>query len=365
MGPPRVVLHSPARRADMHLTGQTPREIAFIERLATGFARSPLQCNARHESDAELIRLPGYGVLALTTDAIVEEIETGLYDDPFLIGWMTVTVNASDLSAVGAAPIGILINQTLPPDWSAADLTGLQRGIAAACETYGLPVLGGDTNSGRLHLSGCAVGAIVDGLPMTRRGAKRGDHLLASGPLGIGGAYALSRTTRRPGSTVRYRPRARLAEGQLLRRFASACMDTSDGAIPTLDELGRLNDVGFELDSTVRMIVDTDALTVTDRAGLPAWLLLAGPHGEFELLFTIPEEHLTEFTEAAARVKWQPVALGRVVEPPGLRFSDWDRGRVVDARRVRDLYGEVAGDVNAYLEALLTMDRAAPITSTS
>lgn len=79
------------------------REVALLERLAGGFARSHLQCNQRHESDAELIRLPGSrSVLALTTDAISEEIESGLYADPYLIGWMTVMVNASDLAAVGA-----------------------------------------------------------------------------------------------------------------------------------------------------------------------------------------------------------------------------------------------------------------------
>ena len=72
-------------------------EVSFVDLLAGRFLRSEHQLNARHEADAELIRIPGTETtLAITTDAIVEEIETGLYEDPYLIGWMTVAANASD-----------------------------------------------------------------------------------------------------------------------------------------------------------------------------------------------------------------------------------------------------------------------------
>ena len=53
-------------------------------------------------------------ILAITTDSIVEEIRLGLYDDPYLIGWMIVMVNLSDLAAVGADPLGILISEIFP-----------------------------------------------------------------------------------------------------------------------------------------------------------------------------------------------------------------------------------------------------------
>lgn len=341
----------------MLVTSALPREIAFLERLAAGFARSPLQCNRRHESDAELICLPGSGVLAITTDAIVEEIETGLYADPYLIGWMTVTVNASDLAAVGAAPIGILLNQTLTADLDGNDLSRLQQGIHDASATYGLPVLGGDTNIGsRLHMAACALGLIDHGKAVTRRGAAAGDRLFASGPPGLGGAYALLRLQNPSAPAIPFQPRARLAEGQLLRRFASACMDTSDGVIPTLDELSRLNDVGFTLDQPVEELIHPQALAVVRRAGFPPWLLLAGPHGEFELLFTVPEDRAADFQAAAARMAWQPMGMGRVVAEPGLRRSE-DHGRsVLDTRRVRDLYGEVKGDTQQYLAELLALD---------
>lgn len=79
----------------------------FFARLTSSFQRSPQQINHLNESDSELLRLDNDSILAITTDCIVEEIETGLYDDPYLIGWMLVVVNLSDLAAVGARPLGL------------------------------------------------------------------------------------------------------------------------------------------------------------------------------------------------------------------------------------------------------------------
>jgi len=89
------------------------RENALVESLVRALPRSSLQRNGVGESDAELVRLPGSDLLlAITNDAIVEEIEIGLYRDPYLIGWVTVVASASDLAAVGADPVGILLSQT-------------------------------------------------------------------------------------------------------------------------------------------------------------------------------------------------------------------------------------------------------------
>jgi thiamine-monophosphate kinase len=74
-----------------------------INKLLSDFRRSPHQLNKPHESDAEIIKLND-ALLAITTDSISEEILTGLYDDPYIIGWMIVTVNMSDLAAVGSSP---------------------------------------------------------------------------------------------------------------------------------------------------------------------------------------------------------------------------------------------------------------------
>ena len=153
-------------------------ENKVINNLISGFERSPNQLNQPHESDAEIIQL-GRIKLAVTTDSICEEILTGLYDDPYLIGWMTVTVNMSDLAAVGATPLGILISEIIPKNFNDEKIKELQRGISDACKAYNTFVLGGDTNEGKnLILTGTAIGIIKNGNTLSRVGCKSGDITL-------------------------------------------------------------------------------------------------------------------------------------------------------------------------------------------
>jgi thiamine-monophosphate kinase len=325
-------------------------EHELIGRLAAGLPRSPLQLNALHESDAELVRLPGTElVLAVTTDGLAEEIATGLYADPWLIGWMLVTVNASDLAAVGAEPLGLMVCETLPPDCDGEWLAALQRGIGDAATAHDLPVLGGDTNTAALPLLTATAVGLVRGRPLTRCGARPGDLLLASAPLGAGGAFALARLVDSTGAAgAGFLPTARLAEGRLLRDFASACMDTSDGALATMGELMVRNNVGLDIDVPVEAWTASSALATVRAAGLAPWMLHAGPHGEFELIFTVPADREPAFRRAARTIGWDPVPLGRVTETPDLTIGD----RTIDTTAVRNLFAECNGDVRRYVTAL-------------
>jgi thiamine-monophosphate kinase len=329
-------------------------ENLLIERLARGFDRSSLQLNDLQESDAELIRVPGTEVvLALKTDVIVEEIETGLYDDPYLIGWMAVIVNASDLSAVGALPLGVLLTETIPAHATAGYIASLQAGIRDACEECGFHVFGGDTNfSVHVQVGAFAVGVVPMGLPVTRMGCQPGDALYASGRLGQGSAYAFHKLKGDGEADTFFRPTARLREGQVLRPFASCCMDTSDGALATLDQLMRLNRVGFTLTMRLEDMLHPDAVALASRAALPLWMLLAGPHGEFELLFTIPLNCEARFLDSAAAIGWNPLRIGTVESEPAVRLATAAGSAYLETGRIRNLFGESGGQVDAFLEGL-------------
>jgi thiamine-monophosphate kinase len=334
-------------------------EIAFIERLASALPRSPHQINKLQEADAEIIILPGgsMGRLALSIDTIEEEIRAGLYTDPWLIGWMSVMVNMSDLAAVGADPVGILLSETIPPGCSQEFLTNLQRGITDACRACGTFVLGGDTNAAaNLSITGCAAGMIPGGNLLTRRGSHVGDSLYCSGALGTGNAYAFTKLTGTNNGAIRYQPRARLLEGRLVREYASACMDTSDGVTATLDQLMRINGIGFHLEKGWENSLDGTSRELIHQTHTPEWLLLAGLHGEFELLFTIPAHLQNEFISAASLIGWTPRRIGHVTESQELAIAD-DAGEwVVDTGRLRNLGQIAATDFSSYLHALLDFD---------
>ena len=333
----------------------------FIEKIAGNFARSALQKNCLQESDSELISIPGTDItIALTTDSIVEEIESGLYTDPYLIGWMCVIVNLSDLAAVGADPVGILLNETLPRDLDEDVLNKIQQGIHEACTEHRIHVLGGDVNfSSCMQMSASAIGVINDERPMTRVGCMPGDQMFSSGKLGQGSSYALIKLKGKPDSQspkVSYKPKARLAEGIVLRNYASACMDTSDGFIATLDQIMRLNSTGFTADVELEKFIHPEALQVSADADIPPWMMLAGPHGEFELIFTIPPLMVEDFLKDTNTVGWEPVKLGVVTKNQEILFLDNNRHIPVDTARIRNLFHEVNGNIEEYIAQLFKLN---------
>lgn len=285
-------------------------ENIHLRNLTKKFRRSPTQIGGFLESDAELIRLEDGSVLALSTDSVVEEIAAGLYTDPAQIGWMTVMVNLSDLAAVGAEPLGILLSQTFPPNYPAEQQEALQGGIAEACDKAGVCVLGGDTNtSGVLQMGGTAIGIIKSGPIITRKGIRSGDLLYVSGGMGIGAAYAFE-VLMSGASSPAYRPCARLEEGQIVRSSGSSCMDTSDGFFPALCNLVEINQLVFTITCPFSEFTHPDARMVASKNAIPDWFFLAGPHGEYELIFTIPPENELLFLRHATDIGWKPLKIG-------------------------------------------------------
>jgi len=163
------------------------------------------------------------------TDSIAEEIEVGIYKDPYLIGWMAVMVNMSDLAVVGALPVGILISEIFPEYLDEPFKRKLHEGINDACIRCGTYVIGGDTNFGKqLIISATAVGITKNKMFNTRIGCKPGDVFYTTGKLGIGNAYALTQLADAQ-CKIEYMPVAKLKEGKAIWGIASCCIDTSDG----------------------------------------------------------------------------------------------------------------------------------------
>ncbi len=327
-------------------------ENEHIKQFARAFRKSDKQLNKIMEADAELIRLDKQQVLAITTDNIVEEIDTGLYTDPHQLGWMVVTVNLSDLAAVGAEPLGITITITTPPGLDPIFLKKLASGVEDACEDYGTSVLGGDTNQGHtLVLGGTAIGLIKDNQILMRKGVQPGDHVFATRKFGQGNAFAFEKLILN-NHTASFYPRARVREAKIIRQFASSCIDTSDGFIPAVSNLMEINKLGFRIDEELNHLVSSYFYKRMEMAGLPPWILLAGPHGEFELMFTIPEKKVDDFRMAADNAEWNPFYLGRTIQEPLLDFYSRGNHQRLDPSGIANLYHMYEGNVHEYIKEL-------------
>jgi thiamine-monophosphate kinase len=157
------------------------------------------------------------GGLVVTQDALVEDVH---FTFPAIswrdLGWRAAAVNLSDLAASGAEPLGLLVTLALPASTSVDDVLALYEGISEA----GAPVAGGDTTAGPAVVVSVTALGRSDRVP-GRSGARPGDTLVVTGPLGAAGAAF------RAGSYVR--PPVRLAEGRELAAHAHALLDVSDG----------------------------------------------------------------------------------------------------------------------------------------
>ncbi len=128
-------------------------------------------------------------------------------------------------------------------------------------------------------------------------------------------------------------------------------MDTSDGLLATLDQLMRLNGVKVRITQPLEHLLHPRAEEVRRAVDLPAFPFIAGHHGEFELVFTIPPSRRAQLRQAAEGIGWAPLEIGRVEEGTGLFLG----GKPVDGARVRNLLSDVGGNLQAYLEGLLAL----------
>jgi len=203
--------------------------------------------------------------LVVTQDALVEGVHFRLdwlsWRD---LGWRAAAVNLSDLAASGAEPRGLLVSLAAPSSAQADDVFELYEGIA---ET-GVPVVGGDTTRAELvALSVTALGrsARVPG----RGGARPGDLLVVTGPLGAAGAAFRDETY--------VRPPLRLDEGRRLAQVATAMLDISDGLARDAGHIAAR--------SGVRCVIDLDRVPLADGATVDD--LRFGE--DFELLAATPD----------------------------------------------------------------------------
>jgi thiamine-monophosphate kinase len=209
-------------------------ELAFIERLRL-IATHP----AARGLDDDVAVL---GDLVLTHDTIAEGIHYLPDDPPASVGWKLVAVNLSDLAAKGAEPVAGLMSVTIDGEgeWEERFLFG----VSAACEAYGLPLVGGDTIRlplGTPRVLGLtAIGRAKAPIP-SRGGGKAGDRLWLVGTLGdaAAGLAALQRDAKAEGPLVEAyrRPVPQLAAGREFAPHANAMMDISDGLLLDLSRL--------------------------------------------------------------------------------------------------------------------------------
>src|ERR1700748_2886031 len=123
----------------------------------------------------------------ITNDLLIEGIHFDLMYTPLRhLGYKAVAVNLSDIYAMFATPTHITLGIGISNRFSVEALDEFYEGVYAACERYGVDLIGGDTSSSNkgFVISITAIGEVAPDKFVTRSGAKTGDLVCVSGDLG-------------------------------------------------------------------------------------------------------------------------------------------------------------------------------------
>ena len=280
--------------------------------------------------DAAAITPPAGCDLVLKTDGIVGGVHFFPDDPPEMVAKKALRVNLSDLAAKGATPIGFLLTLALPEEIGDAWLAPFARGLGADAQTFGCPLLGGDTDrtGGPITISIAAVGAVPHGKMVRRAGAKAGERVVVTGTIGDA---ALGLRLRRDASAAprwgltpeqrdhleaRYLvPEPRTAIAEILRAHASAAMDVSDGLAGDLGKLCRASGVGAEI-AAARVPLSNGARAALAREPALIETILTGGD-DYEVVACVPAGKVETLRQQASAAGVAVTEIGAVTAGQG------------------------------------------------
>jgi thiamine-monophosphate kinase len=244
--------------------------------------------------DAACIR-HGNEYLVLTTDMIYSKTHILPGMTPEQIGRLIVSVNVSDVAAMGAKPVAFLMACGLPRDMEEDYLCRMLRAAEKQCREYGAKYVGGDTKEAdALTLSGFCMGKTKR--PVHRSGAKKGDVIAVTGTLGaasLGVSVLLSgaRHSEDAGAVKKaLSPVARVKEGLIIGRYANALTDASDSLSTCLHDLAAMSRAGMKIYAD-KVPVSFSTCRLAEKLGLCVLDAALCGGGDYELVYTMPRRH--------------------------------------------------------------------------
>ncbi|HWH27277.1 MAG TPA: thiamine-phosphate kinase [Pseudolysinimonas sp.] len=286
--------------------------------------------------DAAVLAAPD-GRFVVTTDTMVHGPDFRLaWSRPADLGWKAAATNLADIAAMGARPTGLVVALAAPAGTPVKFLEDLADGLRMACEALapGCGVVGGDLAvSATLVIAVTAFGDLEGRDPVLRSGARPGDRVAVSGPLGLA-AEGLALLFERAVDDRGVPDSARVAELRVAHPEALAAQLTprpplADGPAAARAGATAMLDLSDGLAIDARRVADASGVCVDlSRAAIGSELALTGGE-DHALLATFPPD-----VELPSGFR----DIGRVISGSGLSldgtpytgrggwdpYADWD-----------------------------------------
>ena len=263
--------------------------------------------------DAAILRVPLDKELLISVDTLNAGVHFPLETLPHAIGHKALAVNLSDLAAMGADPAWFTLAVSLPhadKQW----LSEFARGLKSLADEHKIFLIGGDTTHGPLSMTIQVIGFAPPKRALLRSNAQHGDLVCVSGTLGdaAAGLAVVQQRLSLPAEAADYcvnrlnYPTPRLLLGRVLRDYAHACMDISDGLLADLGHVVARSGIGAQLNA--KSIPFSPALqALTEEQRMP-FALTGGD--DYELLFTIAPSRFAELQQAVKHLQTLLTVIG-------------------------------------------------------
>lgn len=322
------------------MRNERSREDRLIEELFARHAADGRSVLLGPGDDAAVLRCPPGEELLITTDTLNEEVHFPAGMPPHALGHRALAVSLSDLAAMGARPLWVLVALSVPAageGW----LKEFADGLHSLADGLGVRVVGGDFVRGPLSVTVTAHGSAPSQATLRRDGANAGDGIWVSGTLGDAaaglkllqaGKESVGPCTK-AGGLRSHRPQTgRAAEDKLIRRFcyprprldlgrelvkaANACMDLSDGLCNDLPRLLRNSGLAARVEvERLPLSAGLKAYAGLEQARQMAW----SGGDDYELCFTVApanEYRLATFSSDVTMTR-----IGELGEGQGLQAT--------------------------------------------
>ena len=265
--------------------------------------------------DCALVQAPEKMHIAVTTDTLVAGVHFPHQTPPRAIGHKSLAVSLSDLAAMGAEPSWISLALTMPQG-DEAWLNEFCAGLFELCEYYNVQLIGGDTTSGPLSITVTAQGLVPAERHIPRSGAKIGDWIYVTGDIGLpalalmhlNGQVVLDNLVKEQVLGRLNYPKPKVLAGQLLKDYATAAVDISDGLLADLGHICQASNLGANI---VQEALPISPILFDYLGDQQARQVALTGGDDYELLFTVSDDNKVAMETALSQLSIPVTCIGQ------------------------------------------------------